>query len=303
MNKSKRESGNESGNLVIILLAVGLLLGIAAHFFQIGYFDVAINGLLGPTVWTYLLSTVLKVLALGYQFFMVVIGIEFILFFLGLAEGDDPKLTGNIASFLLVGYILLLVVYTILNMFWTEPQLMISVGGRWTITRSIEEYQHLSGSSWKDDMPSTAYDIECVKKRDSAKDKNRDFCTYSYFGWVTIEQMVTNGDWSQKPYVQEYEGKVCSSDEIYLGCIRGISVRKIWVTAFRDGHNAFSGEPYMCELNFSDWSQLPNGAMVDMQVGKLDGTVRCRVSNIKPSVWGTVLPSYPYPEIKEFASQ
>jgi hypothetical protein len=197
-----------------------------------------------------------------------------------------------------------LITYTVVNIFWTKPEMMFVAGGSWTINRHIEAYQLLSQTDWKDDVPSDAFNIRCASTYDFFKDRWRDKCDYDIKRWVTVDNMVTSGDWqNDKPYVKEYPGKICPDSEIVLGCLRGLVIDKTWTTAFRDSDHLRDGDPILCNLDFGTWSKLSRGVYADMQIGVLDHSPRCRIDNIRASVFDPNVPAYPFPEIKDFANQ
>lgn len=284
-----------------MLIGAIVLSVIVCHFFQVGDMDGQFAQVFGATTLAYALSLLLKVIALMWQFFVSVVVISQILIALNLAKATDRGLAGGVASVIIIGYVFVLVTYTILNIFLTKPDMVFVSNTYWQVNRHIEVYQKVAGEDWKDDVPSDAYEVGCESRKDLLKDKYRDYCTYSVSRWVTVSNMITTGGWQDKPYVQEYKGKVCSPDEIYLGCIRGTTIEKTWTTQFRNYKNLFGGDPFTCSYDFETWSKLPKGMYADMQFGVLDGTPRCRVSDFRFGAFdNTIL--YPYPEMKDFAA-
>lgn len=300
MNKENSSFANFL-RTVIVLSLVGLSV-VIAHFVQIGWFDVQINQTLGPTTLTYLASLLVKVVSLVWQFLVVVIAISWMVVKLGIYSKYDDTVVSRVASLLIVGYVLSILGLTIVNIFWTKPEIMFVAGANWTISRHIEQLKLVTEESWRDNLPSDAYNTNCESRRDTLKKKNRDYCYYSVNRWIVVENMVTTGDWHRKPVVQEYTGKVCPDSELILGCIRGTLIQKTWTTYFRGSDNMTGGDPYQCNLDFASWAKLSRGVYVDMQIGVLDHSPRCRIDNIRSGPFDTNMPAYPFPEIKDWVS-
>ena len=276
--------------LTLFLGTIVLLLGITAHYVQIGDLDQQIVSFLSPTTLTAIFLLGLKVVCLGYQFLLVCIILFVIGLILQLWKDNGNNVLGTIAAALIFGYIAIFIGYHILNFFLTRPGMVSVSGHAWMITHKVEQYQFLSGEDWKGDVPSDATEISCQSRRNTRKDKNDDWCSYHIKRWVVIDGLVSQGGWDDEPYIQAYQARD-KCVEIEVGCTRSGGIDKRWVLYLRNLDNLTKGDPYICETDLATWIQFMPQTYADMQFGTLDGTPRCRFSNFRD---GAIRDGIPY---------